>query len=276
MLIWAGSFIFIKIGLKEIKPFNLAFYRFAIASPILLSIVYLRRRLQVLKKEDLISMVILAITGVTLLYAVQFVALIYTTATNSSILINVSVIFIAVMSVFIGERFNKFKVIGLILSFFGVILVVSKGQFKFFSSKTFFGDILIIFDGFLWAIYTIVGKSMLEKYNVEVLTAYAFIIGSILLFPLSIYEGFENPLSLSLTSWICILYLSLLCSVFGYLAWYSALTTMDATKVAVFVYIVPFFTAIMAFFALKENIGIFTVIGGILTIGGVYLVEKQS
>ncbi len=30
MLIWAGSFIFIKVGLRELDPYNLAFYRFLI------------------------------------------------------------------------------------------------------------------------------------------------------------------------------------------------------------------------------------------------------
>ncbi len=275
MLIWAGSFIFIKIGLREIKPFNLAFYRFAIASPVLFLAVYSRRRLQAVELKDIPHIILLAITGVTLLYAIQFLALVYTTATNSSILMNTSVIFIAIMSFFSGERFTKLKTFGLILSFLGVMLVVSKGRFEFFSSKTFVGDALIIFDCFLWAIYTIVGKNMLKRYNPESLTAYAFILGSILLIPFSLVEGFENILCFSLTSWISLLYLSILCSVFGYLVWYSALTTMDATNVAVFVYIVPLFTAIMAFFVLKEAIGIFTIIGGILTIVGVYFVERK-
>lgn len=275
MLIWAGSFIFIKIGLQEIKPYNLAFYRFILASPVLLLAVYLKKRLKSIKIRDILRIVILAITGVTLLYAVQFVALMYTTATNSSILMNTSVIFIAVMSFFLGERFTKLKTLGLCLSFLGVMLVVSRGKFEFFSSKTFIGDMLIIFDGFLWAIYTILGKSLLEKYSPDVLTAYAFTIGSILLFPFALYEGITNPLSLSMTAWISLLYLSLLCSVFAYLVWYSALTAMEATKVAVFVYIVPFFTAIMAFSVLGEEIGIFTALGGILTMTGVYLVERH-
>ncbi|MBC7115396.1 MAG: DMT family transporter [Archaeoglobi archaeon] len=275
MLIWAGSFIFIKIGLQEIKPYNLAFYRFTLASPVLLLAVYLKKKLEPVKLEDLLHIIILAITGVTLLYAVQFVALTYTTATNSSILMNTSVVFIAVMSFFLGEKFTKLKTLGLCSSFLGVMLVVSKGEFEFFSSKTFIGDMLIIFDGFLWAVYTILGKNLLEKYSPEVLTAYAFAIGSILLFPFALYEGITNPLSLSMTAWISLLYLSLLCSVFAYLIWYSALAVMEATKVAAFVYIIPFFTAIMAFSVLGEEIGIFTALGGILTITGVYLVERH-
>ena len=120
MLIWAGSFIFIKISLQEIKPYNLAFYRFILASPVLLLAVYLKKKLQSVKIKDVLRIVILAITGVTLLYAVQFVALMYTTATNSSILMNTSVIFIAVMSFLLGERFTKLKTLGLCLS--GMVL----------------------------------------------------------------------------------------------------------------------------------------------------------
>ncbi len=274
MLIWAGSFVFIKIGLQEVKPYNLAFYRFAIASPIIIIAVKLRNRLQIVKIEDIPLIIVLAITGVTLLYAVQFVALTYTTATNSSILINTSVIFIALMSLFLGEEFTKLKAFGVCLSFIGVIFVVSKGKLEFFGSKTFVGDVLMIFDGFLWAVYTVLGKGMLEKYNPESLTAYAFAIGSMLLFPLAIYEGLANPLYLSTTTWISLLYLAVLCSVFAYLVWYSALTVMDATKVSVFIYVIPFFTAVMAYLVLGEDIGIFTVLGGILTILGIYFVEK--
>jgi len=274
MLIWAGSFVFIKICLQEVKPYNLAFYRFAIASPIIIIAVKLRNRLQIVKIEDIPLIIVLAITGVTLLYAVQFVALTYTTATNSSILINTSVIFIALMSLFLGEEFTKLKAFGVCLSFIGVIFVVSKGKLEFFGSKTFVGDVLMIFDGFLWAVYTVLGKGMLEKYNPESLTAYAFAIGSMLLFPLAIYEGLANPLYLSTTTWISLLYLAVLCSVFAYLVWYSALTVMDATKVSVFIYVIPFFTAVMAYLVLGEDIGIFTVLGGILTILGIYFVEK--
>ncbi len=118
------------------------------------------------------------------------------------------------------------------------------------------------------------GKSLLEKYSPDTLTAYTFAIGSILLFPFALYEGIVNPLSLSMTAWISLLYPSLFCSVFAYLVWYSALTAMEATKVAVFIYLTPFFTAIMAFSVLGEEIGIFTALGGILTMVGIYLVER--
>ena len=274
-LIWAGSFIFIKLGLREIGPYNMAFYRFAIASPVLLLAVYLRRRLQSVERGDIPSIVILAITGVTSFYVVQFVALVFTTATNASILINTSVIFIAVISLLLGERFTGFKTLGIIMSFIGVILVISNGEIEFFSRETFIGDALMMLCGLFWAIYTLLGKRMLEKYNPEALIAYASAIGSVLLLPFAIYEGLANPFTFSPLAWISLLYLSLLSSVLTYFIWYSALTVMEATEVAVFTCIVPLFAAMMAFLVLGDDIGIFTSIGGVLTVVGVYLVERE-
>jgi len=274
MLIWAGSFIFIKIGLQEIRPFNLAFYRFLIASPLFV-FIFLKGNFKRPERSEYGKIIVLALTGATLLYAVQFVALLYTTATNSSILINTCVIFIALMSLFMGERLTRLKILGIIISFIGVVMIVSNGySFSFFTSDTLIGDLLMLFDGFLWAVYTIIGKSLLEKYSSDVLTAYAFIAGSFLLLPFAIYEGIVNPFTFSLLTWISLLYLALLCSVVAYVIWYSALKTMETTRVAVFVYIVPLFTAVMAYFVLNEKIGVFTAIGGFLTMLGVYITEK--
>ncbi len=275
MLIWAGSFIAIKISLLELKPCNLAFYRFAIATPLLLLFIYASGKLQLPNRKDIPAILLLALTGVTMLYIVQFIALMYTTATNSSILINTSAIFVALMSIFAGESLTKTKILGLFISFIGIMLIFSNGKIEFFTSKTFLGDILMIFDGFLWAIYTVIGKNMLKRYNPYSLTFYAFLAGTIMLFPFAAAEGIANITSLKLSTWISVLYLSVLCSVVAYIIWYYALTVMDATKVAVFVYIIPLFTAIMAFIILKEQITQYTALGGLLIMLGVYLVERS-
>ncbi|WP_456370433.1 EamA family transporter, partial [Geoglobus sp.] len=99
--------------------------------------------------------------------------------------------------------------------------------------------------------------------------------GTVLLLPFAYVAGIASPATFSTMTWISIAFLALLCSVFGYVVWYSALSVMEATKVAVFVYLIPLFTAVMAYFALGEDIGLFTVLGGILIVLGVYLVERS-
>lgn len=275
MLIWAGSFIFIKIGLRGLDPYNLAFYRFLIASPLLLAWVFWRRGVVKPNGFEWVHLSILALSGVTLLYAVQFLALKYTTATNASILINTSAVFVAIWGFVKGEA-NPRKVAGVFLSFAGVILIVSKGTLEFFSSKTLFGDVLMIIDGFMWAVYTVLGSKMLLKYDHETLTAYAFLLGTIYLLPFALYAGLANPLTLNSETITALFYLSILCSVFAYVVWYYALTNADSTSVAVYVYLVPLFTAIFAFYTLNERPDLFTALGGIITISGVYLTTAKQ
>lgn len=269
-LIWAASFIAIKIALNYIDPYNLAFYRFLIATPIMLAIFRPSFRFNF---KDFLGMIVLALSGVTLLYVIQFSALELTTATKASILINTSVMFTALLSyTFLKEEMNLKKVFGIFIAFFGVFLVVSNAQLNFTPN---WGDILMVIDGLLWAVYTVLGKAMLNRFKAEHLTSYAFAFGTILLIPFALYEGLANPLTFPLPLTISILYLSILCSVFSYLIWYKALNVLQATNVAFFTYLIPLFTAILAYFIIGEEVTIFTALGGALIILGMYFVERD-
>jgi drug/metabolite transporter (DMT)-like permease len=276
MLIWASSFIFIKWGLAELGPFNLAFWRFLIATPLLLFYVYFRKKSELLKfrKKDIIPLMVLGLTGVSFLYAVQFLALKYTTAINASILINSSVLFIAIFSIlFLKENLSGRRISGILLGIAGISLVLSNGRISFLTGSTFFGDMLMIFDGFLWAVYTIAGKSLISRYDTEAVTAWAFVGGMLTLLPFLFVEGVQVPVQA--LSWVSIIFLSVFCSFIAYVVWYKALENEDASRVSVYIYLIPFFTAIFAFFLLQESITAVRVTGGILTIFGIYLAERD-
>ncbi|MET1124677.1 MAG: DMT family transporter [Archaeoglobaceae archaeon] len=268
-IVWGASFVFIKLAL-HLGSFNLAFYRFLIATPFLY--LALRGKISGVRLQDVPGLILLALTGVTLLYAVQFVALKYTTATNASILINTSAVFVALLSVLLGERLGAKTIAGMFVALAGAVLIVSNGKIDVLSSETLVGDLLMTFDGFLWAIYTVAGKAMLERYSPETLTFYAFAFGTILLFPFAVAEGLATRFDL--IAIVSILFLAIFCSVFAYVVWYRALEVMGAARVAVFVYLIPLTTALVAHFTLGEEITIFTTLGGALVLLGVYLVES--
>jgi drug/metabolite transporter (DMT)-like permease len=274
-LVWAGSFIFIKFGLEELDPFNLAFWRFFIAAPLLFAIVAgkYRKRLFSFRPHEWFLLVFLGLTGVSLLYVIQFAALELTTAINASILINSSVLFIAILSFSIlGERMSKKRIAGIVMAFIGILVVISNGKLKFFNSSTFIGDVLMVFDGLVWAGYTIAGKKILESHQPDLVTAWAFVFGTLTMIPFLVVRRFYIP-AMTLT-WISLLYLAILCSIFAYLVWYWALEKEDASRVAVYIYLIPLFTAVMAYFVLNEPIGMLKIIGGFLTIVGIYLAES--
>ena len=277
---WAGSFIFIKVGLSEIPPITLAFIRFAIAFPVMGVLTFLtgaNKSTQLQLKRDFLPFSILALTGVTILYIFQFYSLKFTTASTGSILINTTVIFMAILSaIFLKEKLSGRKIAGIIIAFFGLFIVISNFTFDVFTinAQELLGGVLMIAAAISWAVYSIYSKKILQSHSPMVTTTIVFGLGALYLMPFTLLE---SPLSviteITWLGWASILYLSLICSVFAYVAWNRALSRLETVKAGMFIYFIPVITSVLSYFLLGEEITLATTIGGVLVLIGVYLTE---
>jgi len=278
-LTWAGSFIVVEIATNEISPIDLGFLRFLVATPIMILFLLIQKKNIHIPLKELPSLAILGLTGVTLLYFFQFIGIDRTNAPTASVLINTNVIFIALLSaLFLKETFTTKKITGISLSFLGVIIVIfsNLSQEKFTLDNIFFiGCIFIILSAFCWAVYSIVGKRLLVKYDTFTIITYAFILGTLFYIPFVISDIIPTIQNVSFNGWMAVFYLALLCSVFGYIGWYYALKKTDASKAAVFLNLIPLFTITMSFF-LGETLTMPFLLGAILIIYGVYLTQKAN
>jgi drug/metabolite transporter (DMT)-like permease len=275
--VWAGSFIVVDITTKEMDPIDLGFLRFLIATPLMILIAVLRKKPLLLPKKELPWLVVLGLTGVTLLYLFQFLGIHFTNAPTASVLINTNVIFIAILSgFFLQETLTRKRVAGIILSFIGVFVImfsdISK-QALTFDNLFFIGGILMLLSAFCWALYSFVGKRLLKTYDEFVITTYAFGFGTLLYIPFVILHLGPVLQRTSLNGWLAVLYLALTCSLFGYLGWYYALKNIDASKAAVFLNFIPLFTILMSFF-LGTSLTWFFLLGATLIIYGVYITQQ--
>ena len=274
--VWAGSFIVVEIATQEIDPIDLGFLRFLVATPLMIVLVMLRKKPLKIPRKELPWLVVLGLTGVTLLYFFQFLGIHYTNAPTASVLINTNVIFIAILSgLFLHEALTKKRVAGILLSFFGVFIImfsdVSKEQIT--SDNLFLiGGILMLLSAFCWALYSFVGKRLLKAYDEFVITTYAFVFGTIFYLPFVLLHIGSVLQQTSLSGWGAVVYLALACTLFGYLGWYYALKHIDASKAAVFLNFIPLFTILMSFF-LGASFTWFFLIGAGLIIYGVWLAQ---
>jgi drug/metabolite transporter (DMT)-like permease len=277
-LIWAGSFIVVDITVKQIQPIIIAFLRFLIATPFMIISLFIFKKNQLIKLRDLHYFIILGLTGVTFLYIFQYLGIERTTPSTSAVLINTNVIFILILSViFLKENITKTKIIGIILSFIGVIFVLLAQMINeniVFDNIFIIGSIFIILSAICWAIYSIVGKKIMKRYNSLLVITYVFILGTMFFLPFIGNSIINDIVNIDLNGWINILYLSIICSVFGYIGWYYALEKIEASKSAVYLNFIPLFAIILSFFY-GEKITIFFIIGAILIIYGVYLTQKS-
>lgn len=277
-LAFAGSFIAVRVTVDEINPIDLGFLRFAVATPIMVLIQIVRKKKTPKPKiKDLLPLSILGLTGVTFLYILQFTGVKYTNASTSGVLINTNVLFIAIFSaIFLKEKFTFKKSTGILISFFGVV-VVMLGQMTdeniVFNEVFLLGAILVILSAVCWAIFSVLGKHVLSRFDTITVTTYAFILGVLFFQPFVLPDIIDVVQSISLEGWLAVLYLGLFCSIFAYLAWYHALSKAEAGKSAVFLNLIPVFTILLSLF-IGETPTILFLVGAILIMYGVYRTQK--
>jgi len=276
-LAWAGSFIVVDIVTKEMDPIDLGFLRFLVATPLMFLLVVLRKKPLMLPKKEFPWMLVLGLTGVTLLYLFQFLGIHYTNAPTASVLINTNVIFIAILSsLFLHEVLTRKRIAGIVLSFIGVFVIMSSDLSKqemAFDNLFFIGGILILLSAVCWALYSLVGKRLLRTYDEFVITTYAFGFGTLCYIPFVVFHLVPMLHQTSLNGWLAVLYLALTCSLFGYLGWYYALKHIDASKAAVFLNFIPLFTILMSFFLGTNLTWFFLLVAGLI-IYVVYLTQR--
>ena len=280
IVIWAGSFIFIRLALREISPVTLALARFSLATPILLAFSlfnrHARQTFTAAFRRDLLLFSALGLSGVTLLYVFQFLSLELISATTGSILINFNVIFGMLLSAsFANELLTRRKLLGVFLAFAGVVVVTTGGVSTTpFSHVELLGSVLMLVAAFCWAAYSVLSKKALERYSATVSTCLAFLLGTLYLIPFALAEGEMEALFHSTwVVWCSVFYLAIPSSVVAYVLWNRMIREVDITRVMVSLYAIPIPTAILSFLFLGEAITNALILGGVVVMLGVYLTQ---
>jgi drug/metabolite transporter (DMT)-like permease len=282
IIFWGLSFIATKVVLREINPFTLLTLRFGMGG-LLLLLFQLQKDKRFLKKfysKDWISIILLALVGVSAHTLLQAYGLLYTTAINTGWLIAIMPICIAIAARFyLGEPITLRRIGGIILGFLGVSLIISKGMFSLslFRLGSTFGDFLILISALTWTAFTVGGRGFLSRFSPLAAITPIIILGSFITFPFTLLKWEWNHLfQLSFSAWVSVLFLGIFCSGLAYLFWYSALEKKDSSIVGMYLYLEPFVTLIGAYLLLNEGIQWITLIGGGMILLGVYLATRKS
>ena len=281
IVFWGLSFIATKVALREVDPFTLLTLRFGIGGFLLLLVQLLRNRgfLETFSSKDWISIIFLAIVGISGHTLLQAYGLLYTTAVNTGWIVAIIPIFITIAArLFLGEAITARKLIGILIGFLGIFLVISKGVFSvsIFRFGSTFGDILVLFSALTWTAFTVGGKGFLSRFSPLAAITPIMIVGCLITLPFTWLKWEWNILfHLSLTGWMSILFLGVFCSGLAYLFWYSALEKKDSSIVGMCLYLEPLVTLIGAYFLLNEEIRWVTLVGGGMILLGVYLATRK-
>jgi drug/metabolite transporter (DMT)-like permease len=269
------------VALREIHPFTLLTLRFGIGGFLLLLVQLQKdkRFLKTFSSKNWLSIIFLAIIGISGHTLLQAYGLLYTTAINTGWIVAIMPIFITIAARFyLGEPITLRKIGGILLGFFGIFLVISKGIFSLsiFRVGSTFGDFLILVSALTWTAFTVGGREFLSRFPPLAAITPIMIVGCLATFPFTWMKWEWNLLDhLSIYAWMGILFLGIFCSGLAYLFWYAALEKRDSSVVGMYLYLEPFVTLIGATFFLGEEIYWITLTGGGMTLLGVYLATRK-
>jgi len=270
-LFWAGNFIVGKFAfLTDIPPLSLVFYRWSLVWIILLPFTYK----EIIKYKDVIFknlplLFFLGFTSVGLFNSFTYLALIHTQVINAS-LFNAAIpaIIILLCFLFKVEKTNKFQILGLIISIFGIIVIITKLKLDILLSLNFNkGDLIMIGGVLTWGIYSTLLKR--KKFTLPLLTLVHVIctMGLISVFPQFLYEYSNGQvIKFDINLVYTLIFLALFPSIGSYYCWAGAVSIVGANRAGISLSLIPLFSTIMAIGIYDEKFQFFHLIGAILII----------
>lgn len=276
-LFWAMNFVVGDRVVAEFTPLELTFFRWLGAFPILLVItLWIERqhrdkwRLAARERWVHIVQAVLGMVGYTLLL---YGALETTSAVNASVIsaLNPAVIAIAAVIV-LGETIRRGGVLGIVISFVGVLIVVLLGGPSGPNDLSIVpGDLLILGAIASWTAYVIISR----RIQTPPITATTVQVGlsALMLAPVMAVVGIQaQPSAEGLWGLALIIVFP---SALAYLLWNVAVTQLGPSSTGVFLNLLPVFTAIIAV-ALGDALTVWQVVGGLIVLAGVYLTTRPG
>lgn len=278
--IWGSTFVFTKmLLLAGLSPAQIFTLRFIIAYVLLMGYSLSKRSFRLFSNNwrDELLMLVLGITGGSVYFLAENAAMLFTTATNTSLIVCSCPLFAMLLFAVVyrhSEHISKVQALGSVLACMGMAVVVLNGHFVLHLSPL--GDLLAFAACLCWAVYSLLMKPATERYSTLFITRKVFFYGLVTIIPYYlIVPGFPS-LDVLLRSDVLwnLLFLGVVASMICYVAWNWVISRLGAVVATNWVYFNPITTILFAWWLLHEQITIWFLLGTVFILLGMYLADK--
>ena len=291
--IWGSTFVFTKMLLQVgLTPAQIFTLRFLIAYFLLLLYDGCGKgssfRLFCSSLKDELLMLLLGITGGSVYFLAENAAMLFTTATNTSLIVCSCPLFTMLLVALFyrkSERFTRQQVLGSVMACMGMAVVVLNGHFVLHLSPL--GDLLAFGACLCWAFYSLLMQSALKRYSTVFITRKVFLYGLLTMIPYYIL----NPAEVSIFSFSAdtqlsvftfqlsvvanILFLAVVASLVCFLVWNWVIKKLGTVVATNWVYFNPITTIVFAWWLLSEQITVWFLLGTVLILLGMFLADRK-
>ncbi len=277
VLIWGLNFTIVKFALRGLSPLAFNTLRFGVATIVLLTIMRLAGESLWLKRQDVLPVILLGFGGHTLYQALFINGMALTTPAVAALLMATSPLFVAIYGTLLGlERSRPIVIIGIILSFIGMLLLIVGGQKEIgLRSGALLGDLLILLAAMMWAGYTVGGKPLLGRYSPLKLNALTMIPGTLLLAAISTPQlAAQDWQAVSAGAWVAWAYSTAFAVVVAYVLWYTSVQRVGGARTAIYSNLTPVVATLVSWLLTGERLTPLQMVGAAVVIAGILLARR--
>lgn len=279
-LFWSGNVVLGRAIMDELPPFGLNFWRWVLALLIMVPFAwpaFVAHRAAIRRHWKILTA--FGFLGVTCFNSFAYVAFQTTTAINASLINTLMPIMVIAMTIVaFREPVGVRRAIGLVVSFVGTLVILSRGDFGVLRGLAFTtGDLWMATGAFAYALY-----SVLLRYKPPELDGLNFlsvisVFGLVITLPVYLVEtALGDPMPVNATSIGMVVYVALFASVLGFVFWNRGVAMVGAGRASLFLHLMPVFTSVLAISFLGEALRAFHVIGMILVFSGLWLSTRGT
>ncbi|GGW44061.1 DMT family transporter [Streptomyces caelestis] len=277
-LFWSSSYAVTKQVLADVGPLSIGAIRFTLAAALLGIMVRMRRKPVARPDARQRRMIHLSgLLGITVYFVLENVGVQLSTASDASLIVATYPLMTMLLElVAFRTRMPLLRVGGVLLATVGAFLVVRNGA-EVGGSERWFGDVLLLLGGLVWAGYNVLGKYAGRGQDAMTLTYYQTVAGAAGFLLASLLEAGDWQVPNGTASAL-LAYLAVACSVGGFLLYNYGLRRMTSSVAVNILNLVPVFGVLGAVVINGETVRLGQALGGAIIIAGVALgvIERRT
>ncbi|MCL7454292.1 MAG: DMT family transporter [Anaerolineae bacterium] len=269
-LSWATNMALGRYLRADIGPLTLAAGRFLIAAPIFAALLARQPAEARQPGRDRWLLLGMALSGVVAFPPLLYLGLRYTTAVNATLINGFGPLITGLLAaVLISEPMSRRQVVGAFVALAGIAVLISGSSLEFWREASVnIGDLITLGSAFLWGLYSVLGRRVMQGRTALSATALSAFFALPVLILAALWElQFLTP-NLSSQLLVALLYIGIVPTVGGFLAWNAGVRRLGVSGAMVFYNTLPLYGALIGYLALGEPIGFAHLAGGGLIIGG--------